>query len=82
LEEKSVDQDPTVDGYTNCLPVLHKKGTTMAVAMVGAPQGKEPLTALDKVRINLAYVSMVFERESRKGIDTLYPMELRDFDLG
>jgi hypothetical protein len=81
LEEKSIDQDPTVDGYTNRLLVLYKKGAAIAVAIVGAPQGKEPLTVLDKVRIDLVHVSIVFERKSRKGIDTLYPVELRDFDL-
>jgi hypothetical protein len=53
----------------------------MAVATVGASQGNELSTALDKVGFGLVYVTMILKRKSLKGIDALCPLEFWNFEL-
>ena len=82
LEEGSVNHDPAVDGFLNGVPILiHEKGRAMAVAMVGASQGHELSTALDKVSRDPVDVPMVLKRKSLKGIDALCPLEFWNFEL-
>jgi hypothetical protein len=82
LEEGSVNHDPAVDGFLNGVPhFIHEKGRSMAVAMVGAPQGRELSTALDKVSLDPVYVPMILKRKSLKGIDALCLVEFGDSEL-
>jgi hypothetical protein len=81
LEEGSVDHHLAINRFLNHFVFVYVKRTPMAVAMVGAFQGNELSTALDKVGFGLVYVTMVLKRKSLKGIDALGPMEFGDFEL-
>jgi hypothetical protein len=81
LEEGSVDHDPAIDRYSNRLIILHEKGRSMVVAMVGASQGHELSTALDKVSPNPLFVPMILQRKSFKSVNALRPKEFGKLNL-
>jgi hypothetical protein len=62
-------------------PLIHEKGRAVVVAMVGAPQGHELSTTLDKVSLDLVYIPMILKRKSYKGINVLCPLEFWNFEL-
>jgi len=53
----------------------------IVVVIVGASQGNELSTALDKVGFSLSYIAIILKRKSLKGINALGPIEFKDFKL-